>query len=156
MADTPFADIEELQNRLDFTMDANERRLGQAALEDLSDEARHFGSLGWTGPNVAPRVVRTWVLKAAYRYMKNIEGYVQSRAGAESVSWPELTEIMGTASFTDQEIRRLRDLARPPALVNAATYVYGRGDSRDAGDYWASVDYHGRKFPLIAKGDRWR
>lgn len=153
MADEPFATLEELQARLDFTMDETEQRLGQAALEDLSDEARHYGSHLWTGPNTSPRVIRTWVLKAAYRYMKNIEGYIQSRAGMEAVAWPEL-EGMGTASFTQGEIKRIQQLARPVALNNSATFVYGRyDDGRHGGDIRVPVDYGGRKFPLIAKDD---
>lgn len=153
MADQPFATIEELQARLDFEMDDTERRLGQAALEDLSDEARHYGSFNWSGPNTSPRVIRTWVLKAAYRYMKNIEGYIQSRAGMETVAWPELTEVMGTASFTDKEIARIRSIARPAALGNAGTYVYGKGEGASISDTWVPVHYGGRHFPLIAKED---
>lgn len=153
MVETPFATVEELQARLDFEMDETEQRLATAALEDLSHEARHYGSLSWIGPNTAPPVIKTWVLKAASRYMKNIEGYVQSRAGMEQVTWHEFEE-MGTASFTEAEIRRIQNISRPPVLNVSGTFAYGRyGSSKDRQDTWVPTIPPGRKFPLIAKED---
>lgn len=154
MATEPFATIEELQARLDFEMDETERRLGVSALADLSDEARHYGSTNWLGPNTSPPVIRTWVLKAASRYMKNIEGYVQSRAGMESVTWHEYDE-MGTASFSRAEIKAIQEISRPPVLNNVGTYAYGRyGNSASGrGEVWVPTTPPGRKFPLIADGD---
>ena len=129
--DLPLASLEDLKLRLDWELDANEERVATAALEDLSNEARFFGSATWSGPTTSPQFVRTLVLKAAARYMKNVEGYVQSRAGDESVQWSEIPDIMGTASFTKEEERKLAQVARPSSLIVAQTYAYS---SRPASD----------------------
>ena len=130
--DTPLATLEDLKLRLDWELDANEERVGTAALEDLSNEARFYGSNTWTGPAVSPPFVRTLVLKAAARYLKNIEGYVQSRAGDESVQWSEIPDIMGTASFTSDEQAKLSQIARPSSLVVAQTYAYSNRPASDS------------------------
>lgn len=149
MADEPLAGIDELKARLDWTLDADETRLGIAALEDLSHEARYFGSTTWSTQSVAPPFARTIILKAASRYMKNIEGYVKSRAADEEVQWAEIPDIMGTASFTADEQQRLSLLARPSALLAASVYAYGSKNSLRGVDNTVPVFGGGRRFRFL-------
>jgi len=62
---------------LDWALDEDERRLAASALEDASDLAREYGR-DWT-PETVPRLVRTLVLAACVRYLRNPDGYTQSR-----------------------------------------------------------------------------
>lgn len=105
-----FATLDELKNRLDWTLDADEERIAQAALEDASDLACYYGK-DWE-PATAPRMVRTLVLRACKRYMDNPQGYTQSRAGDETLGWSDAHgENAGTVYFTKEEQDLLRGLA---------------------------------------------
>ena len=155
MADAPLATLDDLKLRLDFDLDTAEERVATAALEDLSNEARYHGSSAWSAPNTTPSFVRTLILKAASRYMKNIEGYVQSRAGDETVQWAEIPDIMGTASFTKDEVSKLAGIARPSALINSNTYAYSNraGGGLSANPYRIPPYGGGRWFPFLADED---
>lgn len=91
-------------------MDEGESREALRAIEELSDEARHYGSEKWVDAASTPRQVINLVRKAAARHMKNPEGFVSSRAGDETVTWSDLRERMGDAQFTADERKRLREL----------------------------------------------
>ena len=109
------ASLDDLLARLDWELDVVEKRVASAALEDLSDDARHYGVSTWTSVT-APRTARTLVLRAAVRYMRNPDGYIQSRAGDEIVGWAPRKES-GAAQFTDAEKDDLRDLGRRGVVV---------------------------------------
>lgn len=154
MADSPLAGIDDLKLRLDWELDADETRVATAALEDLSHEARFYGSAQWSTPAVTPQMARTLILKAAVRYLKNVEGYVQSRAGDESVQWAEIPEVMGTASFLPEEQRQLATAARPSSLLVAETYAYSnRRTSRDLNAYRVPQYGGGMWFPFLSDWD---
>lgn len=121
------ASIEELRARVPFVMDPDEEREAVGALEDLSDDARHYGSEKWQTPAVTPRQVSKLILKAAARHMKNPDGYTVSRAGDESVSWAERGEGAGSATFTTAEIQRLNELGgfRSNSFFTVNTFAYG-------------------------------
>lgn len=106
----PLATTEELAERVPFVMDEDELREAERAIEDLSDEARHYGSSAWETSTVTPRQVCRLVIKAAARHMKNYEGFVTSRAGDETVTWSDRREEMGDAVFNREERRRLAEL----------------------------------------------
>lgn len=106
------ATLEDLKGRLDWTLDEDEERVGEAALEDASDLARAYGKASWFDTTTSPRLARTLVLKAAARYMKNPDGYTQSRAGDETLGWSDAAgENAGTVYFTKDEIKLLERLA---------------------------------------------
>lgn len=106
----PLATVVQLAARLPFVMDADETREATGALIDLSDEARHWGSVRWETEADTPYPVVNLILKAAVRHMKNPDGFTQSRAGDESVSWTDRREEAGGASFTEGERKRLAEL----------------------------------------------
>jgi hypothetical protein len=111
---SPLATIEELEAVLPFVMDDGERREATGALNDLSDEARHYGNPRWDGSDDAnptakpPYSITNLVLKAARRHMKNYEGFISSRAGDEAVGWTDRKEDAGSATFTREERERIK------------------------------------------------
>lgn len=119
MAD--FATLDELKARLDWTLDADEERIAASALEDASDLARMYAGRDWPDAASAPRMVRTLVLKACRRYMNNPSGYVQSRAGDETLGWSDdQGENAGTVYFTHDEQKLLQEIGgRKPGLISA-------------------------------------
>ena len=122
-----FASLDELKHRLDWTLSVDEERIGEAALEDLSNEARMHGR-DWPDPVKAPRMLKTLVLKAAQRYMRNPEGYVQSRAGDETVSWSDNHAPQGSAEFSSTEIMLIERLAgKTGGTIGSAPVVAGDG-----------------------------
>ncbi|WMI34736.1 head-to-tail adaptor [Streptomyces phage Marav] len=116
-----FATLEELKARLDWTLDADEERIATSALEDASDLAVHYVGRDWPDAASAPRLVRTLVLKACKRHMNNPSGYVQSRAGDETLGWgDDQGENAGTVYFTADEQKLLAEIGgRKPGLVSA-------------------------------------
>lgn len=101
---------EQLAAKIPFVMDEDERREAAGALESLSDDARYYGKAQWTTQSVAPRQVVNLIIRAAVRHMKNYDGYVQSRAGDEALTWTDRGENAGSAYFTKSEIAMLRDM----------------------------------------------
>lgn len=115
----PLATIEELANRLPFVMDEDELREAEGALEDLSDDARHYGKPGWLTTAVTPPQVSRMVLRAAVRHMKNPDGYTQSRAGDETLAWDKKGPDAGSAFFTEREIKQLQTMAGATGFYSA-------------------------------------
>ena len=141
MADL-LAPLEDLLARLDWDLDDTERRVAAAALEDLSDDARRYGSDSWTGV-MAPRGVRTMVLRAAVRYMRNPDGYIQSRAGDEMVGWAPRKDV-GAAAFTDQEKDELREMGRKSPMQVIGMYAYMPPGAQGTNCRHVPVHYNGK------------
>ncbi|MFF4244308.1 hypothetical protein ACFYY2_07510 [Streptomyces sp. NPDC001822] len=146
-----YATLDELKGRIDWDLDADELRIAAGALEDASDMAATYGR-DWP-EETAPRLVRTLVLKSAARYMRNPSGYVQSRAGDETLQWSDIGRDAGTVYFTREEIRLLEELAgRKRGIVSAPVMAWGtKPRGPDAGGY-VPVDYGGDTFPLFSDG----
>ena len=144
------ATTEDLLARLDWELDATELRIATAALEDLSDMARHYGVSSWTSVT-APRAVRTLVLRAAQRFMRNPDGYIQSRAGDEIVGWAPNKSNVGAPAFTDAELEELKDLGkRIGGLMTVRTYVYSNTQVDPTACGHVPVHYHGQDFRFFA------
>jgi hypothetical protein len=150
-----YATMEDLKARLDWELDEDELRIAGGALEDASDLAAHYGR-DWP-EDTTPRLVRTLVLKAATRYMKNPDGYTQSRAGDETLGWNDKAgENAGTVYFTDEEQKLLISLAgKKPGLVSVPISAWNSKIRRgDLGR--VPVDYDGKSFPMFAEDvDGW-
>ncbi|XVS66068.1 hypothetical protein ACQPYE_08445 [Actinosynnema sp. CA-299493] len=143
----PFATLDQLKARLDWTLDEDEERLGAAALDDLSGWARHYGR-PWPDPLAAPQLVRTLVLGAAVRYMRNPEGYVTSRAGDETLTWAELGDRAGSAHFNRDELRALTSMSGKTALLTAPVTSWATRPKSDAS--YVPVTGGGKPFPMFS------
>jgi hypothetical protein len=144
-----YATLDELKGRLDWDLDPDELRIAAGALEDASDMAATYGR-EWPEES-APRLVRTLVLKSAARYLRNPNGYTQSRAGDETLAWSDAHgRDAGTVYFTREEIRLLEELAgRKRGISSVAVSSWGtKLPHRDAGGH-VPVDYGGDTFPLF-------
>lgn len=144
-----YATLDELKARLDWDLDTDELRIAAGALEDASDLAAVYGR-DWPEEN-PPRLVRTLVLKAAARYVRNPHGYTQSRAGDETLAWGDAHgRDAGSVYFTREEIKLLEGLAGTrPTLTSMIVSAW---DSRDrgVGAGLVPVDYDGAPFPMFS------
>src|SRR5690625_985106 len=118
------ATVSELQGRLDFDLtDAGDEGrdltpIAQAALEDLSEDVRFYGRQAWPTPDSAPALVKSIVLRAASRHMKNVDGFTQSRAGDETVEWyDDKSGMGGSAHLSDAEIEQVKNIAKGDASL---------------------------------------
>lgn len=148
----PFATLVELKGRLEWTLDADEERAATGALEDLSEWARYYGR-NWEVA-ASPRLVKTLVLGAAARFMRNPDGYTQSRAGDETLGWTDRGVESGTATFARHEIDALRALVRPAAFGTLSMTAWGP-QRMVAADGMVPVAGGGDKFPLFSDGTPW-
>lgn len=144
------ASLDALALRLDWTLNADEERIANAALEDLSDEARFHGSMIWRDELSTPRMVQSIVLRAATRYMRNPDGYSQSRAGDETVIWGDQNDSAGSASFNHGEIVTLKQMGGRLGLVSAQIEAWGTKE-RPAG--YVPVAGGGDPFPFFEHDD---
>lgn len=123
---TNFATVAELAQRLDFDLDEKTTGIAQAALDDLSEDARFYGR-PWPDPAVAPPMVKRLVLGAAQRFMSNYEGFITSRAGDETVTWTDLGEEAGSPRFIQREVNQLRSLGgRDAGFASASIFTYSK------------------------------
>lgn len=164
MADE-LATLPELQARLDWTLDTGEQSVATAALADLSDDARFYGSARWDSAT-APRQAKSLVLRAAARFMRNPDGFVQSRAGDETIVWSDGGEDAGTAHFTEREQKILASMAgRGTGLASVGLVAFNPGTRRtprlidpttnddDYGEVFYAATDSGALFPMQDAGE---
>ena len=144
----PLATLEALADRLEWTLSDDEQRLAVGALAELSDDARFYGKASWTSASTTPTLVRNLVLKAAARFMRNPDGFVQSRAGDEAVAWGDRGPEAGAAHFTDREIKMLRTIAGTPNMLSTPISAWESTYGDETG--YAPVEGGGKVFPIFA------
>lgn len=140
-----FASIDDLKARLDWVLDEDEERAANGALEDASDLARFYGK-DWEDAASSPRLVRTLVLVCVKRYMTNPSGYVQSRAGDETLGMTDLGDKAGGIYFTEAEQQMLFSLAGRTKLYSAPLTAYGPMRRRHEG--YVPVEDGSKPFPM--------
>lgn len=145
----PLATLQGLKDRLEWTLDDGEERIAEGALEELSEDARFYGKSSWTSPDSAPRMVRNIVLKAAARWMRNPDGYITSRAGDETLGWSDQGDRAGSASFTDREIKQLRQLSGHSNMLSVPVTAWGT-ELPDNEIGYVPTGNDGDPFPLYA------
>lgn len=139
----------ELAPRLSFVMDEDDEREADGALEDLSEDARHYGSQAWIDQASTPDYVINLILRAAARHMKNYEGYTMSRAGDETVQWTDRGESSGTATFTKEEIKALKGMAGRTGFGTIPLAGFGKSTRPTIG-YVPVAPAPGKDFPYFA------
>jgi len=149
---TSFATLEELQERLEWTLDSDEERIAEAALEDASELARSYGR-DWVDAATAPRLIRTLVLKACARFMRNPAGYTQSKAGDESVMWSDRGDTaLGEVYFTKGEQKMIAQLAGRTDGLSSAPITAWKSTITDNGTV-PDGTISGKNFPLYEVGE---
>jgi hypothetical protein len=149
---TAYATFEELDKRLDYTLSEEEKTAATAALEDASNLARYYG-IDWPVAAVPP-LVKTIVLNAVVRYMRLIEGVVQSRAGDETLTWTDLREKTGTVFLDDDQQRMLASLAGTKKGFWAVPIAAYGGSLRDrTGTGYVKTTGTEEPFAFYANGD---
>lgn len=152
---TSLATIEDLQGRLDFPLVDAEAgvdltTVAQNALEDLSEDALFYGKASWTADDVPP-VVKSTIIRAAARHMKNPDGFSQSRSGDELVMWGRtVAPDAGSAAFTAGEVQKIQRAASGGAVLPSFGTMgsYSQSDrpghrrSRECDrEYWRNFPY---------------
>lgn len=147
--------LDEVKARIDWTLDEGEERLTQGALDDLSEDARFYSGQEWEIAADAPPRVKSLILRATVRFLRNPEGASQSRAGDETLAWDNRrNEKAGSAYFVDDEIAELQQVnsGLKPGFGTFGTYAWTQGGGpRDL--TIGTVPPHGDPLPWIAKED---
>lgn len=152
-----FADVSDVEDRLDFTLSEAEQRMTLAALEDASVLARGYAGQNWPD-HAAPKHVVTIVLNVVARYMRNPDGYTTSRAGDETVTW---SDLRGKAAlhFTDDEKEELAGYSpwgTVGGIGSIGVYAHRKGSSRLFDEYVPAAGFPSPHwFPLISRDDAW-
>src|SRR5690606_34257542 len=124
--------------------------MAQTAIEDLFEDAKHYGLKTWS-ENALPSIVRSQILRAAVRYMKNSDGFVQSRAGDETVAWgSDGTGMAGSAHFSATEISVIKDAAEGGDMAEFGSFGTYAWNSRQSAtsDILVPTYPWGSLFPL--------
>lgn len=154
---TALATVAEIEARIDWVLDDGERRLAQAALDDLSVDARHYTGLPIATPEDCPPLVRSLILRATERFLRNPEGASQSRAGDETLMWDNRKDDRGgSAHFTETEIADLRavNASNGSALGSFGTFgVFAWTNAEAPRDLTVLPDHGDEPFPWIAAED---
>lgn len=133
----PFALVGDVQRRLDFTLSEQESLAVGFALGDMSDEARFIANRDWADPDNVPNAVRNTVVKAVVRWARNMNGYVLSRAGDETLQWSDVGPEASAPEFTAKEAKLIRAV----------------GDARVAPDFFGSVETYAYIPPGVRRDD---
>lgn len=122
-----------------------------------SDLARDLGDPRWTDATVPAPVTR--VIEAAVaRYVRNPDGYTQSRSADEGLGWMDNPDA-GTVYFTEAEEQRILRHAGvvKGGLVSVGVYAHQRPGGKTLGDQWQSdEDGHLIDWPENDWRYRWR
>jgi hypothetical protein len=134
---TALASVTDVTTRLDFSLDDAEKAAVGGALEDLSEEALFYSGDDRWDVDTAPGLVKTIVAKAVARWARNMNGYVISRAGDETVGWPKAEEEVGSATFSTREIKLLKAIGSGRKTTSAfgTISVVAYAPRRDADTY---------------------
>lgn len=149
------ASIEDLKERLEWELTDDEERVAVAALSDLSVDAISHGR-AWTASTV-PQIVKRIILAAATRYLRNLEGASTSRAGDETLSYPEIyaeaAEEAGSARFSTAEVQKIIQAAMGAnAGIGSIQIVVNSAASAGRGER-VPVSSGGKPFPFFHQDD---
>lgn len=120
-------DIDDMTARMEWTMDDDETRLAVGTLEDLSEDARHYGSKAWTTPENTPRQIQSLIRRTTIRHLRNPDGFTVSRAGDETVGWSDKGDSNGRVEFSDKDIKTIRQIGGARAFLTVPIYAWNSG-----------------------------
>lgn len=148
------ASLAQVKDGLEWTLTTEEERVALAALDSLSEDARYYGSERWTDEANCPRQVHNTVLRATRRYLRNPDGYTVSRAGDETVQWSDRGSESGEATFTEREMKMLRDLGGGRPMLHSAPLM-AHGPQRATATGYVPVENGEKPFPYYAGDGPW-
>ena len=145
-------ELNDLKARLEWTLSPEEESLALGALEDASELVKFYG-LPWTADS-APGMAKTIVFNAVTRYLRNPDGFIQSRAGDEMVAWSaEGAMSRGSVSLTGDEVDILAALSGRSTLGTVELTAWGPSTYPNNGRVsWAPTNPPGKLFPW---GEPW-
>lgn len=140
-------DINDLKSRLEWTLSVEEESLALGAIEDASELVKFYG-LAWTDESV-PGIAKAIVYAAVTRYLRNPDGYIQSRAGDETVAWSaEGAMSRGSVSLTKDEIEILAQLSGRGGFDTVELTAWGPSTYPHSGKVsWVPTNPPGKLFP---------
>src|SRR5699024_5849714 len=94
--------------------------------DDLSIDARFYTGMKLLDPDTCPEIVKSLILRAAERHLRNPEGASQSRAGDETLMWDSKKDSRaGSAHFAEEEIEALRSVNSADGDLGFAFGTFG-------------------------------
>lgn len=149
--------VQDVEDRLDFDLTAQEKQAAGSFLEDASVRACAIANRSWT-PTDCPAVVRMVVLSAVRRLMINPDGLSRSRAGDEDVAWdgPDGGRAM-SVYFTPEEEALIRAAVQRSKFAPTQTFVFSEdsGPRRQQGGVGLVPTGSGESFPMFAGDGPW-
>ena len=149
--------IDDVKGRIDWTLSLGEELMAQAAIDDLSEDARYYGQKEWPTPADCPTRILSLILRACVRFLRNPEGASQSRAGDETLMWDNRhNEKAGSPYFTDDEIAEIKGMGGGAggsslAFGTLATWAWNNGTGRQ--DLTVGTAPGSEPMPFIAAED---
>lgn len=145
-------ELDRLVGSLDWELTPSEVADGLDTLEYLSDLARTHASQAWE--YTCPPIVRGTILAAAKRYMRNADGYTQSRAGDETLGWDGLGDKAGAPYFTTNEIGVIRACVGRVGFASVVVNAWGTSKNR-VSDGLVPTGDNSKPFPLYGGDGPW-
>ena len=139
------ATLDDVVDRLEDEPTPEVEAMIEAYLEDASDKAVVYGP--WSEAD-CPAAIRRLVAAAVARFIRNPDGFAQSRAGDETLAWQDLEEI-GSVYFTRSEIEYMQTLGNPRLPAFGTIQITAHGTTPPARDTYWPTEPRGRMFPLF-------
>lgn len=149
---TALVETDRLVGSLDWELTPSEVADAADTLEYLSDLARTHAGQVWE--YLCPPIVRGTILAAAKRYMRNADGYTQSRAGDETLAWDGQGDKAGTPYFTSQEIAVIRACVGRVGFGSVTVNAWGTSNNRVVSGY-VPTGPDSKPFPLYGGDGPW-
>lgn len=146
---TSLVDIDRAEKALDWDLTDAECIDLEDQAEYLSDLARQEGGQTW--PTVCPSIVESTIRAALVRYMRNADGYTQSRAGDETLGWDGIGDKAGAPYFTASELKTIRTAGGRRAFGSVLMNAWGSSNRLRDGN--VPDPDGGKPFPLFPNGD---
>ena len=114
-----FPSIDDVKRRLEEDTTPQMDSMIQEGLRDALDLCQEYGNSTWD-ENTLPERIGRLCAKAVARWIRNPDGFAQSRAGDETLMWQD-QERPGEVHFTEDEIAMIQRIAQPQQLSGFGT-----------------------------------
>ena len=136
--------LTDLQASLEWELDTDETRLATGALEEASELMRAYGRAGWDETK-APALIRRLIIKIVARHLRNPDGYIQSRAGDETLMWSDQRGNAAGIYLTPTEEALIKKAAGNRSLLSVPIVAYRTVERLNS---YVPVEGGGKPFPF--------